>query len=59
MNSLGYFTDGSLALALHFLFILKLISITLKDGEFVVVLHVKTDRMTLAATVRECSFSSS
>lgn len=53
MNSLGHFTDGSLALGRNFLFALKLISITLKDGELVVVLQVKTDRMTLAAIVRE------
>lgn len=59
MNSLGHFTDGSLALGRNFLFALKLISITLKDGELVVVLKVKTDRMTLEAIVRECSFSSS
>lgn len=59
MNSLGLFTDGSLALGRNFLFALKLISITLKDGELVVVLKVKTDRMTLEAIVRECSFSSS
>lgn len=59
MNSLGHFTGGSLALGRNFLFALKLISITLKDGKLVVVLQVKTDKMTLAAIVRECSFSSS